>query len=152
MIKGITTAILWYIGKNPGVSSTAICHKFPEQRHSVTSALVRLTKNGVLKRTKDSIYRYTVAPGVVVPELSEMEPVIANPHKPGRQAAILEAMKLESKGLYYRAATEWQKVWDLTGNMSDRSEITRKINRCNAKAFHPAQSNYAGIAIARYVG
>ncbi|RJT26896.1 hypothetical protein [Buttiauxella izardii] len=152
MIKGITTAIIWYIGENPGVSSTAICHQFPEQRHSVTSALVRLTKNGTLKRSKDSIYRYTLAPGVATPAPPEMEEVIANPHKPNRQAAIVKAMTLESKCLYYRAATEWQKAWDLTGNMSERTEITRRINRCNAKAFHPAQCSYAGIAIARYVG
>lgn len=152
MIKGLTASILWYLHCNPGASSTAICHEYPEQSHSVTSALVRLTNSGQIIRVKDSIYRYSLAPGVIVPEPEEMEVVTSNPHKSGRQAAIVKAMKLESKGFYYRAATEWQKAWDLTGNMSDRSEITGKINRCYAKAYHPNQVNYSGIAIARYVG
>ncbi len=152
MIKGITAAILWYLDRNPGANSTAICHAYPEHRHSVTSALVRLTNNGQIIREKDSVYRYRVAPGVEVPDCVELESVPGGAHKAGRQTAINKAKELEKKGLYYRAATEWQRAWDLTGNMTDRSEITKRIKRCHDKAFHPARTSYSGIAIARYVG
>ncbi|MBB1199633.1 PerC family transcriptional regulator [Enterobacteriaceae bacterium 89] len=119
----------------PGCVLQDICEALDMTSSSAGNFLRALTNQGVIIRQHNGTqYVYTVAPGAEIPEadLPFMNQKRADPEK--LRAADIGAKKLESRGLWRRAATAYTAILELAGNANEVLQISKRRDACLRKA------------------
>jgi PerC transcriptional activator. len=119
----------------PGCVLQDICEALDMTSSCAGNFLRTLTNQGVVNRQHNGRqYVYTVAPGAEIPEadLPFMHQKRSDPEK--IRAAVSTAKKLESRGLWRRAATAYAAILELAGNASEVLYFLKRRNACLRKA------------------
>lgn len=144
--------IFEFILNNPGVRLKEIRDAFPDSKeNAINSAVRRLGEKHLIAHAQaDRFFKYFV-PAHAAPKEVTFSEFFESEVSP-EEIADLESMaeKLESKGLFNRAATTWLKAFDACRINKDRDLYLKRRKRCLDKARRPASSEGRCLLAGRF--
>ncbi|EEE1295750.1 PerC family transcriptional regulator [Salmonella enterica subsp. diarizonae] len=152
----LLTTVQAFIELNPGLTSNEIADAFPEyRRYDVQRAASRLYRcKRVNRRLDGDVFRYYAGKDeAVILTLRQKRSGRTGSGDPMVLAKLVnDAEKLESRGLFRRAATVWMQAFDESLLIGEREAFTRRCQKCIErcrKSVRPGEQIYLA---GRFVG
>ncbi|EIF7171054.1 PerC family transcriptional regulator [Salmonella enterica] len=152
----LLTTVQEFIGLNPGLTSNEIADAFPEyRRYDVQRAASRLYRcKRVNRRLAGDVFRYYAGKDeAVILTLRQKRSGRTGSGDPMVLAKLVnDAEKLESRGLFRRAATVWMQAFDESLLIGEREAFTRRCQKCIERCKKPVRPGEQIYLAGRFVG
>ncbi|MDJ6850320.1 PerC family transcriptional regulator [Salmonella enterica] len=149
-----------FIGLNPGLTSNEIADAFPEyDRLLVQRSASKLYRcKRVNRRLHGKVFRYYAGKDeAVILTLRQKKPRAASRYTGSGDPKVIatlvsDAEKLESRGLFRRAATVWMQAFDESLLIGEREAFTRRCQKCIERCRKPVRPGEQIYLAGRFVG
>ncbi|EJT8608557.1 PerC family transcriptional regulator [Salmonella enterica subsp. enterica serovar Newport] len=149
-----------FIELNRGVTAKELAATFSDYRRTaVQQAASRLYRcKRVNRRLHGKVFRYYAGKDeAVILTLRQKKPRAASRYTGSGNPKVIatlvsDAEKLESRGLFRRAATVWMQAFDESLLIGEREAFTRRCQKCIASCKKPVRPGEQIYLAGRFVG